>query len=86
VGGRTAIRLLTAFRRRRAAGSLGETRKEAMNDYLTAIATAEMTRNRPRAAWTHHRPYPRRRRRALGVRIAALLQIAPAGRAAAVPS
>jgi hypothetical protein len=52
-----------------------------MNDYLTAIATAEMTRSRPRPAWTH-RPYARRRKRNAGPRIAAFLRIAPAQRAA----
>jgi len=52
-----------------------------MNDYLTAIATAEMTRSRPRTAWTH-RPYPRRRKSTVGPRIAALFRPAPARSAA----
>jgi hypothetical protein len=52
-----------------------------MNDYLTAIAALETTRSRPRPAWTH-RPYPRRRKRALGKQIAALLRTAPSYRAA----
>jgi hypothetical protein len=56
-----------------------------MNDYLTAVATLELTRSRPRPAWTH-RPYPRRRKRLLANPIAALVRSAPVRRAAPVPS
>lgn len=52
-----------------------------MNDYLTAIASLELTGNRPRPAWTH-RPYPRRRRGVVVERIAALLRTAPQRRPA----
>jgi hypothetical protein len=53
-----------------------------MNDYLTAIATVEQTRGYPRAGWTH-RPHPRRRKRILGARIAALLHVSAPRQAAA---
>jgi hypothetical protein len=56
-----------------------------MNDYLTAIAVAELTRNHPTAAWTY-RPHPRRRTRSVVPRLAALVRGAAPRRPAAALS
>ncbi len=56
-----------------------------MNDYLTAISTIEMTRNRP-ASTSTYRPRPSRRKASIGPRIAALLRGAPRRSAAPAPA